>query len=80
MAFFKTYLNNPLFVPKVLQKIIFFYRLSTEKDPNMTRALIAMGQVLFSKKSLDDAADYFERAISKVMTKKTQEQYSNVKH
>lgn len=41
-------------------------RLATEKDPNLTRALIGMGQVLFSKKSLAEAADYFERAISKI--------------
>lgn len=41
-------------------------RLAIDKDPESVRALIAMGQILFSKMSFEEAAEYFEKAISKV--------------
>lgn len=46
----------------------FFYliRLAIEKDPELVRALIAMGQILCSQGSLEEAAKYFESAVSKV--------------
>lgn len=41
-------------------------RVATEKDPELVRALVAMGQILCSKESFEEAAEYFERAISKI--------------
>lgn len=41
-------------------------RLATEKDPGLIRALIAMGQIYCSKGSLEESAEYFERAVSKI--------------
>nr|CAD1820153.1 unnamed protein product [Ananas comosus var. bracteatus] len=41
-------------------------RIATEKDPDLVRALIAMGQTLCSKGSFVESAEYFERAIPKI--------------
>lgn len=41
-------------------------RVATEKDPELVKGLVAMGQILCSKQSFEEAADYFERAISKI--------------
>ncbi|URE39848.1 hypothetical protein MUK42_06135 [Musa troglodytarum] len=40
--------------------------MAIEKDPELVRALIAMGQILCSQGSLVEAAKYFENAISKI--------------
>ncbi|XP_072981115.1 ALBINO3-like protein 2, chloroplastic isoform X2 [Typha angustifolia] len=37
--------------------------LAIEKDPDLVRALVAMGQILCSKQNYVEAAEYFERAI-----------------
>lgn len=41
-------------------------RVATEKDPALVKALVAMGQILCSKESFEEAAEYFERAIANV--------------
>ncbi|XP_077228291.1 ALBINO3-like protein 2, chloroplastic isoform X3 [Tasmannia lanceolata] len=41
-------------------------RLASEKDPEMDKALIALGLFLLSKGSAMEATEYFERAISKI--------------
>ncbi|XP_020254937.1 ALBINO3-like protein 3, mitochondrial isoform X2 [Asparagus officinalis] len=41
-------------------------RIAIEKDPELVRALVAMGQILCSRKSFEEAAECFERAISKI--------------
>ncbi|KAL5993669.1 hypothetical protein ACLOJK_040921 [Asimina triloba] len=44
----------------------FSHRLAVEKDPELARASIAMGLLLFSRGLLTEAADYFVHAISKI--------------
>lgn len=41
-------------------------RLALDKDPEYVRALVLMGQTLLQDKQLAEAAEYLERAISKV--------------
>ncbi|XP_058102794.1 ALBINO3-like protein 2, chloroplastic isoform X2 [Magnolia sinica] len=41
-------------------------RLAAEKDPELARASVAMGMLLFSRGLLTEAAEYFEHAISKI--------------
>ncbi|XP_078433080.1 ALBINO3-like protein 2, chloroplastic isoform X2 [Wolffia australiana] len=40
-------------------------RLATERDPELVKAYIALGQVSCSRGSLEEAAEYFELALSK---------------
>ncbi|CAA6668048.1 unnamed protein product [Spirodela intermedia] len=40
-------------------------RLATERDPDLVKAFIALGQIYCSRGSLEEAAEYFELALSK---------------
>ncbi|XP_038976694.1 ALBINO3-like protein 3, mitochondrial isoform X3 [Phoenix dactylifera] len=40
--------------------------MATDKNPELVRAWIAMGQILCSKGLFLEASEYFERAISKI--------------
>ncbi|XP_031505630.1 ALBINO3-like protein 2, chloroplastic isoform X1 [Nymphaea colorata] len=41
-------------------------KLATQKDPNMIKALIAMGEILLSKQLPTEASEYFNYAINKM--------------
>ncbi|WOL11349.1 hypothetical protein Cni_G20111 [Canna indica] len=49
-----------------VDKAIELLEVAIEKDPEMVRALVAMGQALFFRKSLVEATKYYENAISKI--------------
>ncbi|CAN6464482.1 unnamed protein product [Victoria cruziana] len=41
-------------------------KLAIQKDPNLVKALIAMGEILLSKQMLTEASEYFNDAINKM--------------
>lgn len=42
-------------------------RLAIERDPDLVKAFIALGQISCSRGSLEEAAEHFELALSKVL-------------
>ena len=50
--------------------MILLHRLATERDPDLVKAFIALGQISCSRGSLDEATHYFELALSKVLSSK----------
>ncbi|XP_020522967.1 ALBINO3-like protein 2, chloroplastic isoform X2 [Amborella trichopoda] len=47
------------------EKALSLLRIALEQDPEMTKAMIAIGEILLSRKLLPEAAENFERAIAK---------------
>ncbi|KAG0489160.1 hypothetical protein HPP92_007971 [Vanilla planifolia] len=48
-------------------KALILLRNAIDKDPELVRALIAIGQILCSKRSFAEASEYYERAIPKIL-------------
>lgn len=48
------------------QSLPFACRLALDKDPEYVRAMVVLGQTLLQTEEPEEAAEYLERAVSKV--------------